>query len=108
MKKGEIWIVDLSDGKGHEQKGQRPAVILGYANGLAVAAPITSNIAAAKFSHTFTLEPTQDNGLTVPSIVLIFQLRAFDQSRFEKQIGWIPNNQREAIDKLIKDLMKIA
>lgn len=101
-------MVDFFSGEGHEQKGQRPAVILGCANGLAVAAPITSNIVAAKFSHTFTLEPTQDNGLTVPSVVLIFHLASLDQNSFQKQIGWIPSTQREAIDKLIKDLMKIA
>ncbi|MFH1247002.1 MAG: type II toxin-antitoxin system PemK/MazF family toxin [Candidatus Micrarchaeota archaeon] len=108
MKKGEVWIVDFPVGKGHEQKGQRPAVILGCANGLSVAVPITSNLALAKFSHTFTLEPTRDNGLAVPSVVLVFQIVALDNESFQKQIGWIPNSQREAIDQLIKDLMKIA
>lgn len=108
MKKGEVWIVDFPGGKGHEQKGPRPGVILGCANGLAVVAPVTSNLVTAKFSHTFILEPTQNNGLAVPSVVLIFQLASLDHNSFEKQIGWIPNNQREALDQLIKDLMKIA
>ncbi|WP_443673486.1 type II toxin-antitoxin system PemK/MazF family toxin [Methanoregula sp.] len=29
MKNGDIWLVDLSDAKGHEQRGERPAAIVG-------------------------------------------------------------------------------
>jgi mRNA interferase MazF len=29
MKNGDIWLVDLSDAKGHEQRGERPAIIVG-------------------------------------------------------------------------------
>jgi mRNA interferase MazF len=31
MKNGDIWLVDLSDAKGHEQRGVRPAVVMGSA-----------------------------------------------------------------------------
>jgi len=34
MKNGDIWLVDLSDAKGHEQRGIRPAIIAGNANGI--------------------------------------------------------------------------
>lgn len=95
-------------GKGHEQSGQRPGVVLGSANGLTLVVPLTSSLGAARFSHTFILEPTKDNGLTVASVVLIFHLSSLDLHRFQRQIGWIPNNQREAIDALITDLMKLT
>ena len=39
MKNGTIWLVDLSDSKGHEQRGMRPAIIVGGANGLILVVP---------------------------------------------------------------------
>ncbi|AGB03725.1 type II toxin-antitoxin system PemK/MazF family toxin [Methanoregula formicica] len=43
MKNGDIWLVDLTDAKGHEQRGMRPAIIIGSANGLVVVVPLTSS-----------------------------------------------------------------
>jgi mRNA-degrading endonuclease toxin of MazEF toxin-antitoxin module len=34
--------VDLLDRRGHEQQGRRPCVVVGEANGLVVAIPLTS------------------------------------------------------------------
>ena len=42
MKKGEIWAVELPEGKGHEQKGERPALVLGRANALTIIVPFNT------------------------------------------------------------------
>lgn len=52
MNRGDIYLVDLYDSKGHEQRGKRPALVLGKANGMAVVIPLTSNVSAARFSQT--------------------------------------------------------
>lgn len=107
MKKGTIWLVDLQDGKGHEQKGQRPCIILGAANGIITVIPLTTNLDRMKLSHTHLFEPSKDNGLTEPSVALAFQIVSLDQTRFKKKIGWIPNEQRDLLDDLILSLLKL-
>lgn len=107
MKKGEVWFVDLPEGKGHEQKGMRPAIIIGRANAAAIAIPLTSNTNKATFSFTLPIESTPENGLKEYSIALIFQLSSMDESRFKRQIGTITKAQQDAIDGLVLELMKI-
>ena len=107
MRKGSVWIVDFSSGRGHEQAGERPALFLGLANGLITAIPLTSNLERAKLSHTCVLEPTKENGLSEPSVALVFQIIALDKSRFRKMIGWITEEQKNSVDALIRDLMKL-
>lgn len=106
--KSEVWIVDLSDGKGHEQKGERPAVVLGKANGLIITVPLTSNVDKARFSYTHLIESTQENGLNADSVALLFQLTALDETRFKHRIGRIQKQQQTAIDELLKQLLKLG
>ena len=107
MKKGEVWFVDLPEGKGHEQKGMRPAIILGRVNAAVIAVPLTSNTNKATFSFTFPIEPTPENGLKEYSIALVFQLASMDDSRFKRQIGTITKAQQDAIDSLVVEMLKI-
>jgi len=105
MKNGDIWLVDLSDAKGHEQRGERPALIVGGANGLVIVVPLTSNPATARFSHTLPIFPDKQNGLDVESVALVFQLTALDRERFVHRIVTLDGPQRIAIQALIRDLM---
>ncbi|MFA6332472.1 MAG: type II toxin-antitoxin system PemK/MazF family toxin [Methanoregula sp.] len=105
MKNGDIWLVDLSDAKGHEQRGVRPAIIIGAANGLVLVVPLTSSMSSARFSYTYLLTPDQHNGLEVESIALVFQITALDRERFVRRIGTLDGQQRLAILALIRDLM---
>lgn len=105
MKNGDIWLVDLSDAKGHEQRGERPAAIVGGANGLVLVVPLTSNLGSARFSHTYLLSPDLHNGLDTESIALVFQIVALDRERFRHRIGTVGERHRLAIVALIRDLM---
>jgi len=107
LKNGEIWLVDLSDAKGHEQRGDRPAIVVGSANGLIIIVPCTTTLSTARFSHTFSLTPTAGNGLDEESIALVFQIVALDRIRFRHQIGMITEQQRLAVVALIRDLLKL-
>jgi len=109
MKNGDIWLVALSDAKGHEQRGERPAIIVGGANGLVLVlvVPLTSNISTARFSHTLPISPDAHNGLDVESVVLVFQIVSLDRERFVHRIGTVGEQHRLAIVAMIRDLMSL-
>lgn len=107
MNYGEIWLVDLEDAKGHEQQGIRPAIILGISTGMCIVIPLTSNLSSARFSHTYPVTPTPRNGLDNDSIALVFQIVALDSERFRNCIGLIDESDRQAINALLKDLLKL-
>ena len=108
MQKGEIWIVDLSDGKGHEQKGSRPALVMGRANKLTVVLPLTSQMDRAQFPFTELIERTPTNGLGADSLALIFQIMALDDQRFKQCLGTISKEKQVIVDKLLVDLLKLG
>jgi mRNA interferase MazF len=107
MKNGDIWLVDLSDAKGHEQRGVRPAVIVGGANGLVLVVPLTGSMASARFSHTHIISRDAQNGLDTDSVALVFQIVALDQDRFCHRIGTVGEQHRLAILALIRDLLNL-
>jgi mRNA interferase MazF len=107
MKTGDIWLVDLTDAKGHEQRGTRPAIVVGGANNLTVVVPLTTTLTTARFSHTHHIAPTPHNGLDSESIALVFQIVALDRDRFRDRIGSITEQQRQVITELIKDLLNL-
>jgi len=107
MKKSEVWILELPTGKGHEQKGERPAIILARTNSMLLVVPLTSNFDRAKFSFTEFIEQTPENGLSTDCIALVYQLSSQDESRLKHKIGNISKEKQDAIDKLILEMFKI-
>lgn len=81
MKRNDVVMVELPPplgGVGREQSGRRPAIVVSNDSpGLPtiVVVPLTSQLAARRFPHTLQIEPSSDNGLSVPSVVLLFQLQ---------------------------------
>jgi mRNA interferase MazF len=108
MTKGDIWLVDLPTGEGHEQQGPRPAILLTNTNtDLAIVIPCTSNIRALRFPYTLEIRPTKNNGLTTISIALIFQIRAIDASRLKKKIGTLEEQDISQINQFLKKLLTL-
>jgi len=107
MIRGEIWLVDLSDAKGHEQRGTRPALIMGSANGLVITVPFTTNPNTLRFSHTFSVTPTALNGLDRESIAMIFQIVALERERFIHRTGCVTGHEWQTIAALVKYLLNL-
>jgi len=76
---------------------QRPAIVVGGANGLTVVVPCTTPIITARFSHTYSISPSSHNGLDAESIARVFKIVALDRDQFRHQIGAISEQQRLAI-----------
>ena len=106
MKKGEIWIIDIPGLGGHSQQGTRPALIIAAPKlPVVIAIPCTSNLQALKFPYTIRIEPSNRNGLTVPSIALVFQMLAIDRKFIQKKIGTLEKQLLTGIDTQIQKLL---
>lgn len=111
---GEVWEVDLTDARGHEQSGIRPAIILGpwvvlgsgYGN-LTIVVPTTTTANAFSFPHIYQIDPDGRNGLSSVSAVLLFQILALDDNRFIRKRGIVSSQDMAGIKILLKDLLKI-
>src|SRR6266536_1864467 len=85
--RGEIWLVDLGTGRGHEQAGQRPVLVVsedafnGGLAGLVMTAPLTSKVAKSKNIPAHIRIDPPDGGLQTPSVILCDQLRTISKDR---------------------------
>jgi len=87
--RGEIWQVDWSPGRGSEQKGRRPALIVQtdsanhnprYPNTIVV----TISTKGRNVPSHVRVEPTAENGLTEPSFIKCEQLLTISKKRRQR------------------------
>jgi mRNA interferase MazF len=110
MKKGEVWRVRFPSSPGRAQAGERPAVIVHNDSSLTalpvvLVVPFTSQLAAARFTGTFTVQPDGVNGLSTQSVALVFQLGAQDKRNFLHRIGEIDTPTMDAILAIVRQLI---
>jgi mRNA interferase MazF len=110
MTKGEVWRVRIPPAPGHAQTGERPAIIV--QDGPLIASlptvlivPFTSIQSAARFACTLFVQPDQQNGLTAPSVALVFQLRALDKRNCLHQVGVLDGPTLDPVFALLDLLM---
>lgn len=93
-------------GVGHEQYGQRPAILVADTKtGIAIVIPLTTNLEALRFPFTLAILPDGQNNLRQKSVALIFHIRAIDKSRITKIIGKINKNFLKKINKILKEML---
>ncbi len=108
MKKGDICLVNLDIGIGHEQFGHRPAIVVSDTGiGIVIVIPLTSNLEALRFPYTISIIPDNQNKLKDKSVALIFHLRAIDKKRITKILGKINKSISEKIDKILKEMLNL-
>ncbi len=109
--RGEIWFIDLSDPpKGHEQAGNRPALIVSvdkFNHGpadLVVAIPI-SKVAKGIPTHVEVRPP--EGGLTVRSFIKCEAIRSLSRVRLVRLMGRVSDRTMEAVEDRIKILLDL-
>lgn len=108
MKKGDICIINLVAGAGHEQLGQRPAILVSDTKtGMVIVVPLTTNLEALRFPFTLAILPDKQNNLRKKSVALLFHIRAIDKSRIIEVIGKINKDFQKKIDKILKEMLEI-
>jgi mRNA interferase MazF len=67
--------------------------------------PFTGARAATRFPGTVPVQPDGKNGLTVPSVALVFQLTAIDQSNCLQPLGIL---DPATLDQIFAELDKLT
>jgi len=115
MARGDIWLVELPypvSEQSHEQTGRRPAVVVQTDTDDAklpttVIVPMTSQPGAERFPFTFPVEPSNQNGISRRTILLVFQLRAIDKRRLNRKLGALEPQYMQQMRAKIKELLGV-
>jgi mRNA interferase MazF len=115
MARGNILTVDLpapASRAGHEQIGYRPAIVVqtdatDTSLPTTMIVPLTANLGALRFPHTLQVDPSPQNGLARPSVLLVFQLRAIDKKRLGNRIGQLEQHHLQQLEAEIRNLLAL-
>src|SRR5665647_1339351 len=109
MKQCEIWYANLNPGKGSEQQGFRPVVIISgnllnqYLQ-VVIACPLTTKV--KNYKGNIVLEPNDENGLSEKSEIMIFHIRSVSKDRLVKKIGRISEEQLQKLKVGLDDILR--
>ena len=112
-RRGEIWDVNWSPGRGAEQKGTRPALIIQNDRGnTSLSYPLTIVASMSRTEREIPLHvritPSEENGLTDFTDVKCEQVMTIEKSRLIRRRGIITSEELNKVDvalKLSLDLM---
>lgn len=103
--RGDMYYADLGRGIGSEQEGYRPVLIIQNDTGnkhspTVIVAAISSKVdAKAKLPTHYLLKA--ENGLELPSLVLLEQLRTIDKRRLETYIGHLEEQHIRRLNRAL-------
>jgi mRNA-degrading endonuclease toxin of MazEF toxin-antitoxin module len=114
MQRGEIWMVDIQprgSAPGHEQIGDRPAIIVQHQTAnqsTVVIVPVTKQLEAQRFLGAVgVVQPSPGNGLSLPSIVLTNQVQVCDVRRFRRKCGRLEAAHLSRLETELKALLNL-
>jgi mRNA-degrading endonuclease toxin of MazEF toxin-antitoxin module len=106
---GDVHWVELPDRGGREQSGRRPAIIWQDSAAFPqlptmLIIPLSSQQGALRFGGTALIHPSPGNGLSLPSVALVFQLGACDVRRIGQRLGRLSDHDLVAIRTISRKL----
>jgi len=106
-RRGEIWDVNWSPGRGAEQQGTRPALIIQNDRGNASPSyPLTIVASMSRTERELPLHvriaPTMENGLSDHTDVKCEQLMTIEKSRLLRKRGTISTEELTRVDTALK------
>lgn len=109
-KRGEVWLVNFNPGRGSEQRGIRPAVVI--QNDIGNEYSSTTIIAAVstkiKSYPVTVLISDEETGLDERSLVNLSQLLTIDKTRLMKRLGRLGPRQVKEVDEAVKISLGLA
>lgn len=111
VRRGEIWLAELSPTRGSEQAGTRPVLIfqndrINRFTTTVLAIPLTTNLRRASLPSCVQI-PKGEGGLADDSVALCHQLRALDKTRLTRILGTVGGETMSAIEDCVKFTMGI-
>jgi len=106
-RRGEIWDVNWSPGRGAEQQGTRPALIIQNDRGNAsLSYPLTIVASMSRTERELPLHvritPNHENGLTDHTDVKCEQLMTIEKSRLIRRRGMITSEEMLRVDQALR------
>jgi mRNA interferase MazF len=103
-RRGEIWLVNFNPGRGSEQKGIRPALVIQNDIGneygsTTIVAAITTTI---KLYPVTVFLPKGSNGLKNDSMVNLAQILTVDKTRLMKKLGKLNAEQLTQVNEALR------
>lgn len=106
MKRGEVYLADLSPVQGSEQGGKRPVVIIQNDTGnkfspTLIVAAITGKIDKAKIP-THVEVNAEKYKFKTNSVILLEQIRTIDKTRLQEKLTYLDDEKMKEVDKAIQ------
>ncbi|HEU5227801.1 MAG TPA: type II toxin-antitoxin system PemK/MazF family toxin [Ktedonobacteraceae bacterium] len=106
-RRGEIWDVNWSPGRGAEQQGTRPALIIQNDRGNgSITYPLTIVASMSRTERELSLHvrisPTEENGLTDYTDVKCEQIMTIEKSRLLRRRGMITPEELRMVDNALR------
>lgn len=104
-REGEIWDAQFSPGRGVEQAGIRPALVVSNDwfntadNYLFVAAPITGTDRGIRYQVKIE---GREGGLSKNSVIMCEQVRSMDRSRFLQKRGTVSSETLANVRRVVE------
>jgi mRNA interferase MazF len=103
-KRGEVWLINFNPGRGSEQQGIRPAVIIqndigNQYSSTTIVVAVTTTI--KRFPVTVVLN-RREGGLKEISMVNLAQLLTIDRERLMKKLGSLSSERLFEVDRAIE------
>lgn len=110
MKRGDVYIIDLSDSVGSEQRGTRPGVVVqNNAGNFTSDTLIVVPMASKKSSQITHVEVKKgDVNIKRDSTILCEQIRVIDKSRLKNRILTLPKKIMAKVDEGIKNTLALS
>lgn len=112
VRRGEIWLANLSPTKGSEQAGTRPVLVfqndfINRFTRTVLTIPFTTNLKRASLPSCLKVSK-EEGGLTSDSVALCHQLRVLDKSRLQRKLGELSEETMAAIESRVLFTMGIT
>jgi mRNA interferase MazF len=111
VKRGEVWLTDLSPTRGTEQSGVRPVVIVqtdraNLHSPHTIILPFTTRI-RQRLLPSHVLVPAGEGGLTQDSVALSEQIRVIDNDRLIRQLGALSSARMGEVDDALRAILEL-
>lgn len=110
VRRGEVWLANLSPTVGREQRGTRPVLVVSSdlfnqgAAGLIFAIPLTSKNKNIR-SHIKIVPP--EGGLTMTSFAMCEAMRSISKDRLLNPLGTVGTRILADVENILKMLLEI-
>lgn len=111
--RGDLFWVDWSPGRGSEQTGRRPALVV-QENAASANPNYPPTIVAAvttqgrNFASHVPIEPSSSNGLAVTSYVKCEQLQTVSKARLVQRIGSLDESSMQRVRIALLNVLSLA